>query len=169
PNANGRVYALATVGSTVAAGGSFSSLGGQRRNNAAALNAADGTLTAWNPDVSDLVRAVAGSGSKVYLGGFFHGADSINGTATRNHAAAVDATTGAVDPNWNPNPNRLVTAFAVSGSKVYLGGYFHGANSINGTTTRNYAAAVDTTTGTVDPSWNPDTNNSLRALVVSGS
>ena len=167
PNARGTVRTLALSGGVVAAGGYFSSLGGQPRRNAAALNAADLTLSSWDPNVNGTVTALAVSGSTVYLGGSFTGANAINGSLTRNRAAAVDATTGAATA-WNPDANGTVTALAVTGSTVYLGGNFTGPNAINGSLTRNRAAAVDATTG-VATAWNPDANCGVNALAVSGS
>jgi beta-propeller uncharacterized protein DUF5122 len=68
---NPYVYALATSGSTVYAGGNFSRIGGQARSSIAALDAATGHATAWNPGVDDIVTAFAVSGSTVYVGGAF--------------------------------------------------------------------------------------------------
>jgi PKD repeat protein len=111
------------------------------------------------------------SGSTVYIGGQFTSVtDSAGtGTVTRNNAAAVNATTGD-DTGWNPNPNNIVQALAVSGSTVYLGGQFTSVVNSGGfgTVTRNYAAAVNATTG-ADTGWNPNPNNVVQALAVSGS
>jgi hypothetical protein len=106
------------------------------------------------------------SGSTVYLGGNFSGANSINGTQTRNRLAAVDATTGTAT-GWDPNANNTVNALAVSGSTVYIGGDFSGANSINGTQTRNRLAAVDATTGTAT-AWDPGASDTVNALALDG-
>jgi hypothetical protein len=128
PNADGRVSALAVSGSTVYVGGGFSSIGGQPRNDIAALDASTGNATAWNPNVSGSIDALVVSGSTVYAGGYF---TSIGGL-TRNHMAALDASTGRATP-WNPNPGPImgiahgwssISALAVSGSKVYVGGDF---------------------------------------------
>ncbi len=80
---------------------------------------------------------------------------------TRNYAAAV-GTNGTLD-NLEPKPRQRVNALAVSGSTVYLGGYF----TTVGGTTQNYAAAVGTD-GTL-ASWNPNVNNTVNALAISGS
>ena len=144
-------------------GGSFTHVGGVPRGNLAHIRANKTLDPGWHPSAADKVRALAKSGSTVYIGGDFNGADSINGTATRNYAAAVDATTGAVK-SWDPNLKDIVEALAASGSKVYIGGYFNGPNAVNGTTTRNRAAAVDTTNATTTYKMNTisvETNASL--------
>ena len=53
------------------AGGTFTSVGGQTRNRIAALDAATGTATAWNPNANFQVWALDVSGSNVYAGGSF--------------------------------------------------------------------------------------------------
>ncbi len=71
PNANGSVFALAVSGSTVYAGGGFSTIGGRSRNRVAALDATTGNATAWDPNASSTVSALAVSGSTIYIGGAF--------------------------------------------------------------------------------------------------
>ena len=154
------VNAIGVSGSTVYLGGDFTTVRGTSRNNAAAV-ATDGTLTSWNPALNGPVSAIGVSGSTVYLGGQF---TTVGGTA-RNYAAAVD--TAGTLTSWNPDLNSggrsTVSAIAVSGSNVYLGGSL----TTVGGTTRNYAAAVDTA-GTLT-SWNPDMNGDVYAIAVSGS
>ena len=149
-------------GATIYAGGYFTSIGGQARNAIAALDAVTGTATAWNPNASSYVNALAVSGSAVYAGGDF---TSIGGQA-RNRIAALDAVTGTATA-WNPNasdPGSGVNALAVSGSTVYAGGRF---SSIGGQV-RNNIAALDAATGTATP-WNPNANSYVKALAVSGA
>jgi hypothetical protein len=147
-------------------GGQFDTVGGVPRRNAARV-LADGSVAAWNPNVSGLVAALARSGSTVYLGGVFAGANAVNGALTRNNAAAVDATSG-VATSWDPDLNGAVAAIAVAGSTVYLGGAFAGANAVNGSLTRNRLAAVDATTALALP-WDPNANNTVNSLAVSGA
>ncbi|MCW3010233.1 MAG: hypothetical protein JWO90_637 [Solirubrobacterales bacterium] len=147
-------------------GGLFDTVGGQPRRNAARV-LADGSVAAWNPNVSGLVAALARSGSTVYLGGGFAGANAVNGSLTRDNAAAVDATSG-VATAWDPDLNGAVAAIAVAGSTVYLGGAFAGANAVNGTLTRNRLAAVDAATAVALP-WDPNANNTVNSLAVSGA
>ncbi len=80
------MLALAVGGSTVYAGGSFTSIGGQAGNHIAALDATTGNATAWNPNASRNVYALAVSGTTVYAGGYFL---SIGGQA-RMCIAALD-------------------------------------------------------------------------------
>jgi hypothetical protein len=63
------VHTLAVSGTTVYAGGSFSSIGGQSRANLAALDATTGAATPWNPTVGGTVTTLAVSGTTVYVGG----------------------------------------------------------------------------------------------------
>ncbi len=160
PNANNSVIALAVSGTTVYAGGGFTTIGGQARSNIAALDAATGLATAWNPNASGGgVVALAVSGTTVYAGGLF---TTIGGQA-RNRIAALDAGTGLATA-WNPNANDEVRALAVSGTTVYAGGLF---TTIGGQA-RNRIAALDAGTG-LATAWNPNASSTVHALAVSGT
>jgi LPXTG-site transpeptidase (sortase) family protein len=164
PTANAEVLAIAPDGAGgVYIGGAFTTLtpaGGAAvtRNRIAHIHA-DGSISAWNPNASDDVYALAVSGNTVYAGGEF----TTIGASTRNYIAALDATTGNAT-TWDPNANNFVYALAVSGNTVYAGGYF---TNIGGAT-RNRIAALDATTG-IATAWNPNTNARVRALAVSGN
>jgi hypothetical protein len=73
------------------------------RNYAAAADAATGAATAWNPDTSQLLNSVSAAGPSVFLGGFFYGPGSINGSQRRNDVAQVDGDQGLLTP-WYANP-----------------------------------------------------------------
>lgn len=158
---NAIVYALAVVGSTVYVGGFFGTIGGQPRKYIAALNAADGTATTWNPNASSTVRALAASGQLVYAGGGF----STIGGQTRKSIAALSAADGSAT-SWNPDANSSVEALVVSGQLVYAGGFF---TTIGGQT-RNKIAALNAADGKAT-SWDPDATDkaNILALAISGS
>jgi hypothetical protein len=169
----GSVAALAVSGSTVYAGGSFDTIGGKSRNYLAALNAADGMATPFNPSPNGNIFTVAISsdGSVIYVAGGFNssnGSPSIGGQA-RNYAAAVNAIDGTAT-GFNPNPNAIVNAFGVSGSAVYLAGYF---SSLGGVVRHSIASisAIDGTATGFDPNaagFNGGTAT-VYALAISGS
>ena len=128
----GETDALATSAGTVYVGGDFTTIGGQPRNNLAAIDATTGTATDWNPNPARsgqashavFINALAVADSTIYVGGAF---TSIGGQP-RRALAALDATTGAAT-DWDPNgPNSSPTAgasvLAVSGSTLYAGGDF---------------------------------------------
>ncbi len=144
-------------------GGSFTSVGGVPRNGLAHI-LANGTVNPnFNPNVVGQVQTLALSGSTLYLGGLF---TTVNGSTTRNFAAAVNTSTGTAT-EWNPDPNSTVFALAVSGSTVYMGGEF---TKVNGSTARRFAAAIDAETGTA-LTWNPNIVGGFQvnALALSGS
>jgi hypothetical protein len=127
--------------------------------SAALLNTADeGTV-----QVDGEVRTILDVGNRIYIGGTFTRVDGV----TRNNLAAINATTGELDPTWNPNANGGVQALAsaAGGTRIYVGGNF----TTMGRQSRNRLAAVDTTTGAVDPAWTAACNDRVRALVVSGN
>jgi beta-propeller uncharacterized protein DUF5122 len=164
PNAEGgtdpAVLALTVSGTTVYAGGTFNNIGGQARNNIAALDASSGLATAWDPNVGGgHVSTLAVSGSTVYAGGGF---TSVGGQM-RNRIAALDASSGLATP-WNPDANAQLFELVVSGSTVYVSGLFTGI----GGQMRNFIAALDASSGLATP-WNPDANGSVFAMAVSGT
>jgi len=163
PNANTWVNAIAVqVDGKILAGGQFSTIGGQTRNNIARLNP-DGTLdTAFNPNANNDVYTIAvQADGKVLVGGDF---SSIGGQ-TRFWIARLDATTGLAD-SFNPNPSggraSGVNSIAVqSDGKILAGG---GWFNIGGKTRHNIAR-LDPTTGLAD-SFNPNPNNIVYSIVV---
>lgn len=137
-------------------GGSFRHVMGVPRNSLARISA-NGTVQAWDPNVSGAVNAMLLSGGKIYLGGQF----SQVGGQGRGNLAAVDATTGAVVAGWNPNANASVNAMGIATGLVYVGGAF---STIAGVS-RLHIAALDATTGTAS-SWQPNPDGDVYALAV---
>ena len=106
PTPTAAVHALAVSGSTVYAGGDFTTIGGQTRNHIAALDAATGTLdAAWDPNAERQRSTRWRCRARPSTPAAPSTARSISGTLTRNRLAAVDATTGAAT-SWNPNAER---------------------------------------------------------------
>ena len=161
------VYALAVSGAAVYAGGEFTTIGGQARENIAALNAVTGVASTWNPGVHGIsnpaVLSLAVSGTTVYAGGWF----TFAGGQARKGFAALDAVTGAATA-WNPNTSggysTSIHAIIISGTTVYVGGDF---TAIGGQS-RKYIAALDAVTG-LATTWNPGANSSVIALALSGT
>lgn len=130
---NGIVDAIVVKDDTVYVGGLFSTMGGQPRLNLAAIDATTGLATDWNPRLGPGiggewadVRALQRLNNTLYVGGFF---GSVNGV-TRNYLAALDATTGAVVPDWDPNPDGFVWAMAAGPRTVYAAGGYERMNGV---------------------------------------
>jgi hypothetical protein len=116
------------------------------------------------------VNAIVVSGNVAYLGGQFTsmrppGAAAGTGEVTRNHAAAVNLTTGALLP-WNPNVNGTVRALRVVGTTVYMGGAF---TQVGGATHTRVAAVQATGAGAVIPAFKASASGEVFSLVASGS
>ena len=116
------------------------------------------------------VNAIVVSGNVVYLGGQFTsmrppGAAAGTGEVTRNHAAAVSLTTGALLP-WNPNANGTVRALRVVGTTVYMGGAF---TQVGGATHTRVAAVQATGAGAVIPTFTASASGEVFSIVASGT
>ena len=155
-------------------GGDFDHVGGVARQGLAHIRPDHTVDPSWDPNPQGyaihMISAIAASGSTVYVLGFFQ---TIGGQS-RSGLAALDATTGSATA-WNPSPNGSAYArdrggpgaIAVSGSTVYVAGYF---TAIGGQS-RAGLAALDKTTGAAT-SWNPGpvaAGYGVFALAVSGS
>jgi dipeptidyl aminopeptidase/acylaminoacyl peptidase len=81
--------------------------------------------------------------------------------ATSGVALAASTVSGVPDTG-SVQTDGQVSAVAVSGGKVYLGGSFTHVNGV----VRNHLAAVDTATGQLT-SWDPNASEAVRALAVS--
>jgi hypothetical protein len=167
---NGTVYAIARTPDTVYIGGTFTYVG-PCTGSGVPISADTGELVAPFPKVNGAVLASVPDGA----GGWFIGGEFTNvGGLARNYIAHI-LPNGLVDSGWDPNarggfPETYVYALAVSGSTVYVGGYF---TRIGGQA-RNYIAALDTGTGQATD-WNPNASGGfgmypgVYALAISGS
>ena len=111
------------------------------------------------PGTDGRVSAIVQIGSRIFIGGSF----TTVGGLPRHGLAALDATTGAVDPSWSADVSGSVLALAASpsGGSLYVGGTFSAVNGV----ARANVAAVSTAAGAVSP-WNPSANNSVLALAA---
>jgi hypothetical protein len=164
---NGRVNAIAVVGTTAYIGGKFTSVrpagaplgtGEVTRNHVAAIDLSTGALLNWNPDANGTVQAIAVSGGTVYLGGSF---TQVGGKG-HQRLAAVDTNTGAPIAAWKPTADAQVLTLALAGSDVYAGGDF---TTVNGAS-HPFLTALTASTGTVDPGFNATPDNSVLAATM---
>ena len=139
------IFDFAVSGSTVYIAGGFAEMGGQPRNNLAAVDILTGTATSWNPNAGSLVRSISLAGSTLYAGGDFQ----TMGVLPRHYAAALD-TGSNIAKSWDPNADSPVQKVFAAGSSVYVGGFFGNIGMQN----RSRIAELDGTTG-LATSWNP--------------
>lgn len=66
------------------------------------------------------IFSIAIAGDKVLVGGQF----TTVGGMTRNNIAAINATTGTVIEEWDPNSNGPIQAISVLNSIAYIGGNY---------------------------------------------
>ena len=179
PHANAAVLGMtmSNDGATVYVGGNFTTMCGvanscdptpQARSYLAAIGT-DGTLGSWSPTPGagrsgTWVRALAASGSRIYIGGNF---TTMNGSA-RGGLAAVSLT-GVLDGSWAPSvtggyPDVQALVVSPDDSTVYVAGDF---GAINGTT-RPYLGAVNASDGATTP-WYPNPSGKIWGLVATGS
>ena len=160
------VSAVAVHGNDVYIGGTFSFAGSEPRNALAAIDATTGLATPWDPNPQSTnyiqigVIAVSDDGSRVYVGGNF---TSIGG-ASRSSFAAIAATDGSAISSWDPRPDRLVEALAISGDTLYVGGDFLNI----GGQPRNHLAAISASTGAVS-AWAPNPDSAVTAMTLAGN
>jgi len=166
PNMNGQVGALtlSSDGSTLYAGGSFTTVGGVAYNRLAAINTSNGAAsTTFNPNVNNAIKALtlSSDGALLYTGGSF----TTVGGVTYNHLAAINTSTASATPAFNPNVNNIVSALALSsdGTLLYTGGSFTTVGGV----TYNRLAAINTSTASATPAFNPNANSIISALALS--
>lgn len=107
------------------------------------------------------VRAMALVGNRLFLGGDFGAYDGVE----RSYLVAIDLTTGAVDPTFDPRPDKPVHALLPSadGTKLYIGGLF---TTVAGKG-RQRLARVDAATGLPD-TFNPKVDAEVMKLALTG-
>ncbi len=122
------VNALAVIGNDLYVGGQFTTAGGGAASNIARWNLATSTWSAVTSGVNNGtlfpgVRALAVSGTDLYVGGGF----SVAGGVTANNVAKWNGSSwSALVSSSNNGVSDTAFALAVSGTDVYIGGRFLG-------------------------------------------
>jgi hypothetical protein len=158
PDPNGTVRAIATDGTRVFVGGSFTSIGGTGRSRIAALDPGSGApLAGWSASADGVVQALVVAGGRLYLGGGFL---KVNGTA-RGRLAAVEADGGGLLP-WRADADDRVAAMTISQGAVVAGGWF---GSVNRDGSQDGIVRLDASSGAVLP-WGSHSSAEVLALVT---
>jgi hypothetical protein len=156
---NAKVRALEVEGGKVFIGGNFTAVGGQPRQNLAAVDATNGALDPFAPTVTAAstqtpwVYALLADGSKLYAGGTF---SNVNGRERAKLAAFdITPTGGALDPAWRPRAsgyNVREREFDNAGTSIFVAGRFNsltGSDGVSGQ--RESVARVYTDSGNLHP------------------
>jgi hypothetical protein len=157
------VYALAVSGSTLYAGGIFTTAGSSAANYIAQWNGSSwsalGSGMSGGDESGPLVGALAVSGGTLYAGGDF---TTAGGSAANNIAQWNGNTWSALGSGFGGSSPCGVLALAVSGSTLYAGGNFTTAGS-------GPANSIAQWNGSSWSALGSGMNNWVRALAVSGS
>lgn len=155
-NSGGKVYALLYKSGVVYVGGLFTTIGGQSRNNLAAINSSTGAVLPWNPNVNTEVFALATSGNILYIGGTFSTVGGVN----RGKIASFFVDSGNITPwpfsslsgAFNAGSGAIHSlAVSPAENRVYVGGPFSRASAFG--SSKNNIAAVDMSTGVVSSTF----------------
>ncbi len=162
---NGNVYALAVSGANLYVGGQFTTAGGSSANNIARWNG-----SAWFPlglgTYGNRVTALAVSGANLYVGGSFfiaYGVPNTNFFARWNGSAWSSVGIG----DGNGVVNAAVSAIAVSGTDLYVGG--QGISIAGGVAADQIAKWNGTAWSAVSPGGTNYVNRNVYSFAVSGT
>lgn len=162
---DGRVRALAIIGSTLYVGGEFNAIepaaAGASPRNVAAINLSDGSLTNWSPNPNSAVRAIARLGGAVFIGGDF--------TNLHQRLSRFDIDGSGLPGSSTPSTLDLhvddrVEVLTARDDSLYIGGSF---TSVGGRT-QSGVARVDLVGDlpTLSNDFRPDLTNSGASLLV---
>jgi|GEM_PF-2481371 len=165
---NSYVSTLAINGTSIYAGGDFTTYRGSSAQRLAKLDLSSGNLDTTFTGTTGMnsnVAALTISGSYLYVGGIFR---NYRGTAAER-LAKFDLTSGLLDTTFTQSVglNNSVNALAINGTSLYLGGWF---SSYRGATAQRLAK-IDISTGNLDTTFTQTTgmNSLVSALVVNGT
>src|SRR4030095_11919444 len=123
PNANSTVKTIVLNGTSIYAGGSFTTMNATSRNYLAKLNNTTGASSNWGTTNSTVENMIV-DGSNIYLCGSF----TQIGGITHNRCGGVFISSG--NPlSFSPDFNSTVNCIAKSGTTLYCGGSFTTVNS----------------------------------------
>jgi hypothetical protein len=168
---NNVVNVLAVVGDEVFVGGWFTEAGGVSANRVARFNRQTDTWsslgTGSSNGVSSTVFALAVVGNAVFVGGSFTSAGGVsaNNVARFNTQTNTWSTLGTGSSN---GVNGYVSALAVVGNEVFVGGNFTSAGGVSA----NYVARFNTQTNTWSSLGTGSSNgvsSTVNALAVVGN
>ena len=164
------VHSLAVKDDRVFIGGNFAAVGGEPRQNLAAVDAVDGEPTdglvdPFAPQVTKTtgtlppdVYTILPGDSKLYIGGLFSHVDGKG----RANLAAFDLATDELDPSWTPKtsggpPKVRDLKFASDRATIFAAGRFNNVTGSDGTLERRESVArLETDTGNLNPWKIPD-------------
>lgn len=132
PDVNGNVQVIRVIGKRVYIGGSFTSIGGRKVRDVAAVGRGSGRVVAgFRAEVNGTVDALAASAKTLYIGGSF---SAVDGRARAN-LGAVALGSGAVDTSWRVTANGTVHTLldAHSQKRVFIGGKFTRIDAVSRT------------------------------------
>ena len=162
PGADEAVFALASDGAHVYAGGNFWRIGGREQPYLAKLSSSGSGAAdpSWSMRPSFWVRALALDGAgDLYIGGLFTQVANQN----RSRLAKVSLSTALLDPTWNPGADNNVLALAYRAGALYAGGSF----AFIGGQSRNRIAKLSASGGgSADATWNAAANSDVVALAT---
>ncbi|MEP7034404.1 MAG: hypothetical protein ABI662_11895 [Dermatophilaceae bacterium] len=163
PVIDGTVYATVSDGAGGwYVGGSFKTVGGLARKNAARITAT-GTVAKWNPKPNNTVFALAVSGNEVVLGGSFSQVGKASVTA--NRLGAVDLTLGTAIAGFSASVDGTVRDLLAVGSSVYVSGDPGPGSGQTPGTAR--VRRLNATNGSVDSAFAGEANATVRSLALS--
>lgn len=165
PNiSGGDVKEIAVTADSVYAGGTFSTVGTDAHSTIAKIDKTTGVASAWDPNLSggwSGVLAIVPDSTTIYIGGGF----TTVGGDTRNHLAAIDASTG-VATSWDPNVDGDVASIAIGTSTLFIGGSFSNV----GSDSRYRVAEIGVASGVATP-WDVTLGmtNNLKGITLTST
>ena len=157
---NGAVSSIVTNGNISYLGGAFTQIG-PATGSGAMYDANTGVRNSKFPKVCGTVNTIISDGKGGwYIGGNF---SEVGGQPRTNLAHITNKL--VVDGFWTPNPNGIVHTLALSGTTVYVGGAFM---TISGQPL-NRIAAINSTNGTANTNFNPNSSGVVRSIVLSAT